>query len=498
MFSQACREIGFTGDALFAYDALNVDKVTTGLHRKDFGFLELWFAKQKVPAPIHSLHDSAQHERTARTGDPLALHAPKANFLKAHSGPQLTPKDQFKKLLLKTYGTYVRAWRIGLDRDHNGRLDREELTKACQDIGYPGSRQELWDMLDDNGSGEISLGEVDSMTAHMLESFIARVLHLHGSWDRAWSRIFDKRNDDRVERKMFIEGNIVLGWGGNADRMFELLDVNRLRYLTWDSVSWLTGGEAVGTDTQSPLWEDLGDFRVTGQFKKATKSAMRTLDNQSRENRLRRDKFMHREKNESKSAVVYDQVFGGGATTGTSRHLPPELRHGMDALTGKHGWSPKGLRDLDPSQFDNHSESMTSSAGRPQPKFRRNFIGALVPDPDSTPASPTSRSKSTGELTRKPHAPLHDHGRYPLAWLTKPPPPISPQAPQAAEQVMPRSVSPKAPMRADLEEEDEEDEEPMHLPRLGRAAVSEPSLLSWQAQASRGPPKRPGASGGVG
>ena len=36
-------------------------------------------------------------------------------------------RKQFKTLLLKSYQNYVRAWRMGLDRDHNGHLDYNEL-----------------------------------------------------------------------------------------------------------------------------------------------------------------------------------------------------------------------------------------------------------------------------------------------------------------------------------------------------------------------------------
>merc|ERR1719326_67857 len=104
---------------------------------------------------------------------------------------KVRPVDRFKRLLLGSYGNYVRAWREGLDFDKNGRLDFEEFRRCCSDIGYPGPRREVWEQLDVNDTGEVTLGEIDEPTAVMLESFYSCVMERYVSWDEAWSTHFD-------------------------------------------------------------------------------------------------------------------------------------------------------------------------------------------------------------------------------------------------------------------------------------------------------------------
>merc|ERR1712100_971090 len=97
---------------------LNSDMGTTGLCWKEFSFLDLWFA-QEEPKPISVFHEKAEKAMSARRRVSLALPVKVQKDLDA-------PVREFKKLLLKSYGNYVRAWREGLDRDHNGVLDYEE------------------------------------------------------------------------------------------------------------------------------------------------------------------------------------------------------------------------------------------------------------------------------------------------------------------------------------------------------------------------------------
>ena len=55
------------------------------------------------------------------------------------------------------WGNMVRAWREGLDRDHNDRMDYNEFSVAVKDVGYAGNAKELWQELDLNKNGYVSL-----------------------------------------------------------------------------------------------------------------------------------------------------------------------------------------------------------------------------------------------------------------------------------------------------------------------------------------------------
>lgn len=272
-FMIGCDRIGFQGDVMAAYEALNSDLGTTGLTREEFGFLELFFAPQAAK-PTTVFHDHVVREADPRTRRP-SLALPIVKLVDPEAD-----KKAFRKCLIRTYGNYVKAWRQGLDRDGNGILDENELKKACADIGYAGERKKLWEQLDNDGSGEVSLREIDQNTFEVLRNVLMNATKRYGEWDRAWKMCMDVRGDDRVDILNFIKGARAWGYGGNAEHLFDLLDMDRAGYLTYDVVKWVAGSK------EDKLWEDLGDGAAAAQFKQITKSQARKQDFRERELRL--------------------------------------------------------------------------------------------------------------------------------------------------------------------------------------------------------------------
>merc|ERR1719324_1079939 len=81
-------------------------------------------------------------------------------------GPR-TP-DEWKRSLKRKYGNLVRAWRMTLDVDGNGTLTYNEFGPSVRSEGYEGSIRELWNALDEDGGGEVSLYEFDPDSADLL------------------------------------------------------------------------------------------------------------------------------------------------------------------------------------------------------------------------------------------------------------------------------------------------------------------------------------------
>jgi len=313
-FAQGCDAVRFQGDADTAFQALRADKATSGISRQEFAFLELWFVESKEP--VSPLHEAVERELATRPAPEL----PPVQRA-AQKGP--SPKQQFKALLMSSYGTIVRAWREGLDTDRNGILDWKEFQRACADVGYPGSRRALWNELDVDRSGGVSLKEIDEPVAHMLEAILSCVRKRYNSWESAWHAVMDKRGDDRVERQTFIQGCGVLGYGGNADRLFELLDLDRANYLSLATTAWIEGAEAAD---RKPQPEVLGDIQITGQYKGVTRSQMRQLDFKARDHRLRLQRFASRDRGEvgtagpSPSSAWASRSEGFGFQAGAAGH----------------------------------------------------------------------------------------------------------------------------------------------------------------------------------
>lgn len=292
-FVSTFRSLGFSGNAEAVYDALNAERTSRSISQSDFMFVELWFAPRKPEAqsPFHEKVDAARELAGSEAMEKL-----KPNPSRRVAGQRsVTNRDVFKRLLIKHYGNYVRAWRLGLDLDHNGRLDFKEFSIACKDIGYAGKRTELWKELDSDVSGVVSLGELDEPTAYMLEIFYSHVIQRFGTWEKAWAQCFDITGFDRVTVGDFVDGCRAIGWGGNGERLFDLLDVDRAKYLTLETCSWICGGES---PADSPLWETAGDFKITGHFKKMTKSQERKTVALAREARLRAQRFNDRDRTE--------------------------------------------------------------------------------------------------------------------------------------------------------------------------------------------------------
>jgi len=267
------------------YDLLNIDLGTSGLVVKEFEFLKLWFTPPDS-VPVDARHPKAIKELTARLEEKPPEKRPET--------PVGQKKREFKSLLLKSYSNYVRAWRFGLDRDHNGKLDYDEFKKACQDVGYPGSRKPLWNELDQNASGWVSLSEIDQNTAEMLQRFLARAMKLHTSWDDAWHTHFDPEGTDRVTLFDFVRGCRTLGYGGNSERLFDLLDVHKYGYLTMEGTKWIAGDDKI----ENIFYEDVGGLHLTGEFKKMTRSQAQRMDHLGRERTVQSTFVMGRDRGE--------------------------------------------------------------------------------------------------------------------------------------------------------------------------------------------------------
>eukprot|EP00927_Polykrikos_kofoidii_P071746 TRINITY_DN67977_c0_g1_i1.p1 TRINITY_DN67977_c0_g1~~TRINITY_DN67977_c0_g1_i1.p1 ORF type:complete len:609 (+),score=96.80 TRINITY_DN67977_c0_g1_i1:158-1984(+) len=378
-FRQGCAAVGFPGDADTAYEALNSDLGKTGLSMKEFRFLELWFAPEETK-PVSVLHEKAEKELSARRRDSLALPV-------VVKKDPLLPKKNFKALLLKSYGNYVRAWREGLDRDHNGVMDYEEFRTACADVGYPGPRKELWNCLDNNASGGVSLLELDENTSKMLRTVLECAERRYNSWAEAWERVMDVRGDDRVDLYTFAKGCRAIGYGGNPERIFELLDMDRAGYLSFAATSWISGEDVV----ENHLWEDVGDKRVTGMFKKETRSQARKEDFHGRDRRLRDQRVAARERGEIAGGAPAAKV------TATALRRSQSVASSLSPPTGKPpNWGPLAqIQDSQtfPSTSQAGTEGLSRSASMPSPSLPSTVYVGSTADSDEDIISPKARSR---------------------------------------------------------------------------------------------------------
>merc|ERR1719284_1475099 len=97
--------------------------------------------------------------------------------------------EQFQKYLRRMCGNLVRAWRLKLDLDGNGVITYNEFGPAVRSLGYEGSIKELWQALDEDDGGAITLNELDHRTAAVVEDFKVHLMNNSPTAQSAWSRL---------------------------------------------------------------------------------------------------------------------------------------------------------------------------------------------------------------------------------------------------------------------------------------------------------------------
>lgn len=231
-FGPACRSIGFKEDPAALLKALDCSR-SGGLSFRDFSFLEMWFAPEEQQFYSTMTRSALRRMKIGRE-----------NRERIDRESEDCTLAEFRVMLEKRFGNYVRAWRQALDTDRSGRITYIEFCKACREMGVPGSLKRLWQEIDDNNSGSISIDEIDFPTGELLQEFASAVTSQCNSWAAAWNLIFDPSGAMRISRAAFKEACETLNFEGNVEKLFRWLDVDHSHYMTLDKMQWITDAEA--------------------------------------------------------------------------------------------------------------------------------------------------------------------------------------------------------------------------------------------------------------
>lgn len=146
--------------------------------------------------------------------------------------------EDLKALLLKEKKTYLKAWRHLLDVDSSNRCNYDEFEAACKEINFKGEIAGAWRALDEDGSGYISLFEIDPVSSRSLEDFRKWCDEEFGSVRSAFG-VFDVTGDNEVSYREWRRSLRIYGFSGNASALFHALDVERNGSLSLNEVDFL-------------------------------------------------------------------------------------------------------------------------------------------------------------------------------------------------------------------------------------------------------------------
>jgi len=129
--------------------------------------------------------------------------------------------NTFKKILVQKFGSLYGAWFKGFDLDRNGVVTSQDFTKACLALGVKNVRQ-FWNELDTLGKGQIAYGDLDLQGEQAYKTLESLLVERYGSMVQGFRQGLDKKKNNQVDMRTFIEALHDLGYIGDAEKLFRM------------------------------------------------------------------------------------------------------------------------------------------------------------------------------------------------------------------------------------------------------------------------------------
>ena len=158
--------------------------------------------------------------------------------------------EHLRHYMISATGSVLRAWMEFFDQDMDHRITRAEFSKGLRELGYKGDVFNLFSVLDDDDSNELTLDEVDMKQATIWRNFRVFVAGRFKSEEDFVQRVADaaegikhREPKDRLSREDFCLGMRKCGWNwGVADLnwIFDAMHDQRENALKIDNMRWMS------------------------------------------------------------------------------------------------------------------------------------------------------------------------------------------------------------------------------------------------------------------
>jgi len=191
---------------------------------------------------------------------------------------------EFKNSLKRRYGTLIRAWRRALCQRDTMTLQRSQFFKSCAEMGWRKDVRGMWQKMDKDSNGCVTLEEFDYESAQVLARFSNFVMETFKSYQVAFSAM-DVDGNNHVPFDEFTAALRQYGFMHETSELFAALDLQNtgrlyeedLRFLEkWKPRAFLTAepNEAAAEQVKARL------LKKHGTFLRAWKTALdRTSNN---------------------------------------------------------------------------------------------------------------------------------------------------------------------------------------------------------------------------
>jgi hypothetical protein len=156
-----------------------------------------------------------------------------------------TTKEEFLRFLDRRFGNSVRGWRFALDPEQNMKLSYMQFCATVRSLGYEGPIRALWEDLDADDGGWISLDEVAPGAFAELKNFKDFLAAHYRTSDAAWHKCFAKNGQVLLSQEAFVSAAKQhlepLGWTGDAKTVYRYLDsdIHGVGHMTVEDLHWL-------------------------------------------------------------------------------------------------------------------------------------------------------------------------------------------------------------------------------------------------------------------
>jgi len=136
--------------------------------------------------------------------------------------PVTTPED-FRRILKRLYGSVYAGWVKYLDVTEVGRVPKGEFVNRARAIGVTGHVAALFEEIDVDKKGFITLKDIDPEVSAAVKQFIRCAEAKYVSLEKAWAKAFNVSKRIVVGQDEFVKGCEDIGYKGDAEKLFEIM-----------------------------------------------------------------------------------------------------------------------------------------------------------------------------------------------------------------------------------------------------------------------------------
>lgn len=216
-FKAGLKEMGWSsGQEQYLFDAMSYDRQK--LVPDDVNWIELELQRAKRKAKARHMHGLRKQE------------------------PGLSGKvalEDFKKFLWRRFhGSLIRAWRKALCSQDNMTMHKPQFLKGCADVGWNYEVKNIWNRLDRDGSGSVTLEEFDYDNTELLARFSQFIHSQFANSEQAFEAL-DVDDKKAIRSDEFIDACHRLGFPRASHILFMGLDKDDTRRISKEDIAFL-------------------------------------------------------------------------------------------------------------------------------------------------------------------------------------------------------------------------------------------------------------------